>query len=160
MKIFNLHSREIASPIDEVTKIILTLAGPNDKFWPGDKWPRMRMSQEISEGSKCGHGPIRYTVSRFDPEGSIRFEFSKPEGFNGYHEFVWNAIDDGSMTLIQHKISMNTNFPATLKWSLAIRWLHDALIEDAFDKIENGLTGKKKRSSWSPLVKFLRWILG
>jgi len=37
-----------------------------------------------------------------------------------------------------------------------IRWLHDALIEEAFDKVENYFTGNKKITPYNPWVKFLR----
>ncbi len=45
-----------------------------------------------------------------------------------------------------------------LTWPLVIRWLHDALIEDAFDKTENHFLSQKKVTSWSAWVKFLRWL--
>ncbi|MEM1323749.1 MAG: hypothetical protein AAGG75_26040 [Bacteroidota bacterium] len=32
-----------------------------------------------------------------------------------------------------------------LAWLLAVRWLHDALIEDAFDKVENHFQQQKRR---------------
>ena len=51
---------------------------------------------------------------------------------------------------------MKTSGWATLKWVLAIRWLHDAFIEDAFDKVENNLSGSNKRTEWSKWVIFLR----
>jgi hypothetical protein len=54
---------------------------------------------------------------------------------------------------------MTTSGSATLKWALAIRWLHDAYIEDAFDKVENYFTKDKKISKWSWWVKTLRKIL-
>jgi hypothetical protein len=54
---------------------------------------------------------------------------------------------------------MNTTGSATLKWAIAIRWLHDAYIEDAFDKVENYSASEKKISEWSGWVKLLRMIL-
>ena len=44
-------------------------------------------------------------------------------------------------------------------WFFAIKSLHDALIEDAFDKMENHFTEEKKKTNWSFWVKFLRKIL-
>jgi len=44
-----------------------------------------------------------------------------------------------------------------LTWPLAIRWLHDACIEDLLDNAEEALTGALLRPSrWSPWVRFLR----
>jgi hypothetical protein len=54
---------------------------------------------------------------------------------------------------------MQTNFSGTLIWLLAIRALHDAFIEDAFDKTENHFLIDKKISKWSFWVRFLRKIL-
>ena len=42
-------------------------------------------------------------------------------------------------TEIKHTIDMNTYGKGTLMWTLVIRPLHNALIQDAFDKIENNL---------------------
>jgi hypothetical protein len=54
---------------------------------------------------------------------------------------------------------MTTVGKATAIWLMAIRPLHDALIEDAFDKLENQLTNESKTSPWSWWVKFLRRLL-
>jgi hypothetical protein len=54
---------------------------------------------------------------------------------------------------------MHTSGFALLTWPLVIRWLHDALIEDAFDKTENHFLSQKKVTSWSAWVKFLKWLL-
>lgn len=51
---------------------------------------------------------------------------------------------------------MNTSFKATLLWVFVIRWLHDALIEDAFDKVENYFTTNKKVTNYNFWVKRLR----
>ena len=51
---------------------------------------------------------------------------------------------------------MNTKGRATLIWILGIRSLHNALIEDGFDKIENNFLGNQKSTEWSFWVKFLR----
>jgi hypothetical protein len=42
---------------------------------------------------------------------------------------------------------------------LAIRWLHDAYIEDAFDKVENHFSEDKKSSEWTWWVKTLRKVM-
>lgn len=48
-----------------------------------------------------------------------------------------------------------------LLWPLAIRWLHDAVVEDGFDRAETALRGAPRSpASWSPWVRFLRSRLG
>ncbi|MFV9550743.1 hypothetical protein [Algibacter sp. PT7-4] len=54
---------------------------------------------------------------------------------------------------------MKTGPIATIKWILAIKWLHDALIENAFDTIENNYLKNKKHTKWSFWVKLWRFIL-
>ena len=54
---------------------------------------------------------------------------------------------------------MQTNLVGTLQWKTFIRVLHDALIEDAFDKVENYFSSEKKKTEWSGWVKFLRMLL-
>lgn len=54
---------------------------------------------------------------------------------------------------------MATTGSATLKWVLAIRWLHDAYIEDAFYKVENHFIKDKKNGKWNVWVKLLRKIM-
>ena len=79
-------------------------------------------------------------------------------GFNGYHKFELSALKpDG--TELSHTIDMTTTGFASIKWLFAIRWLHDAYIEDAFDKVENHFTKDKKKSEWSWWVKTLRKIM-
>jgi hypothetical protein len=42
-------------------------------------------------------------------------------------------------------------------WPIAVRWMHDALIEDAFDNAEREVTGSvTKPARWSRWVRFLR----
>jgi hypothetical protein len=54
---------------------------------------------------------------------------------------------------------MEVSGKGMLLWLFAIRSLHDALLEDAFDKIENHFSKEKNKSNWSIWVKFLRKIL-
>jgi hypothetical protein len=47
------------------------------------------------------------------------------------------------------------------KWRLLIEPMHDALIEDAFDRAEKELHGVlAKRAQWSLRVRFLRKMRG
>ena len=44
-------------------------------------------------------------------------------------------------------------------WPLVIRWLHDAVVEDLFDRAEQALgTGPAQPGRWSPWVRLLRRI--
>ncbi len=51
---------------------------------------------------------------------------------------------------------MNTEGKGTLIWIFAIRSLHNALIEDAFDKLENNFSNNIKFTKWNMCVRFIR----
>ena len=118
----------------------------------------MRLNNGLQPGSSGGHGPIGYTVQTHRPGELVQFEFSKPKGFIGIHRFEIIVLGDNRCE-IKHTIDMHATALAALQWVLAIRWLHDAFIEDAFDKVENHFLTEPKRTEWSAWVKILRRIL-
>ena len=158
MKITNIHSRTIDQPIGAVSKLLSTLATPDDKVWPKEKWPSMKFTNGIEVGSKGGHGPIKYFVKSFTPWSVLEFEFLQPKGFNGIHKLELIPNGKGSTTLT-HTIDARTNLIASIQWIVFIRVLHNALIEDAFDKVENQFSQEQKISPWNWWVRMLRTIL-
>jgi len=74
------------------------------------------------------------------------------------HRLQIKAIEPQRTTLV-HTIEMKTSPQGTLKWMLFVRSLHDALIEDAFDKVENYFDDQERNSKWSLWVRFCRKIL-
>lgn len=158
MKVLNIHSREINQPKAKILDLFNTLSQKDDKMWPLEKWPAMKFKDGLKENSVGGHGPIRYKVVNYDPMGYIEFQFIKPDGFDGNHTFEITDLIDGK-TEIKHTIDMEATGLGTLSWCIGIRWLHDALIEDAFDKIENQLCHNEKHSAWNLWVKILRRIM-
>ena len=159
MKVENIHTRIIDVTLKELSLVFETLGSRKDKIWPGDKWPRMKLSNGLRIGSEGGHGPINYEVISHKTGTFVKFKFRKPIGFNGYHEFLVEEISPLS-SRITHKIIMKTTIIGYLQWITAIRWLHDALIEDAFDRIENLYNHSIKSSRWSLYVRLLRKLLG
>jgi hypothetical protein len=158
MKVINIHKRLVNQPKHKVIELLSTLATANDRVWPHENWPAIRFKNGLFVGEKGGHGPIRYQIEVYDLAKLIQFRFLKPKGFNGIHKFEIKEMDAIS-TEIKHTIDMTTDLKASLMWLIGIRWLHDALIEDAFDKIENHFSGGNRRTEWRFWVKFLRRIL-
>lgn len=158
MKVINIHHRTIQQPIESVSPLLKTLASKNDRIWPFEKWPRMYFKEGLQVGAFGGHGPIRYSVSKIIPNTLIEFQFKKPTGFFGKHYLEIEEIDS-SKTRIKHTIDMRTNLWGSVMWILAIRPLHDALLEDALDKIENQFGSQKKQTPWNLWVRFLRFLL-
>lgn len=155
MKVLNIHKRIIHRPKNEVAELLRSLSTENDKIWPKEKWPAMKFKEGIKVGAKGGHGPIRYSVEKYNPNEIIQFRFSKPNGFNGIHKFEIKEMTK-EKTEIKHTIDMNTVGKGTLTWVSGIRSLHNALIEDGFDKLENNFSENQKSTEWNFWVKFLR----
>ena len=155
MRVINIHKRKISQTKQKVSEIFITLATKDEKIWPYENWPAIKFKNGLKVGEKGGHGIVRYTIVSFTEGEQIKFRFTKPDGFFGTHEFQIKSISDNE-TEIKHEIRLNTSFKASLLWVFVIRWLHDALIEDAFDKVENQFSTKKKITAYSFWVKFLR----
>jgi hypothetical protein len=159
IKVKNVHQRKIPRPLQQVGALLDTLSSKDDQLWPYESWPRMKFDKPLQVGANGGHGPIRYFVEAYQPGKSIRFRFTAPKGFEGYHEFEVNEIDS-SHAMLKHSLAMNATGLAILSWALAYRPLHDALLEDSLEKAEKSLGVSAERTGWSGWVKSLRWILG
>jgi hypothetical protein len=157
MKVLNIHKRIIYQSPNVIGQILDTLASDADMIIAKDKWSPMKLDKGLVVGSKGGHGPIKYSVIEYQPSKSIIFEFDL-KGFNGFHKFEIVPLKN-NFAEIKHMIDMNTSGLASIKWALAIRWLHDAYIEDAFDNVENYFLREKKNSKWSLWVRLLRRVL-
>ncbi|WP_421877546.1 hypothetical protein [Marinoscillum sp.] len=118
----------------------------------------MLFKQGIKVGAQGGHGPIKYEVELYDPQEIIQFRFSKPNGFHGIHKFEIQTLTK-TTTEIKHTIDMQTTGKGTLLWLLGIRSLHNALVEDGFDKLENIFQKPQKITKWNFWVRFLRKLL-
>ncbi|MEO0526450.1 MAG: hypothetical protein AAFZ89_04450 [Bacteroidota bacterium] len=158
MKVYNVHTRTVHGPKKDLSRILETLATKDDKVWPRENWPPMRFKESLRVGSIGGHGPIGYVVKERLKGEFVRFEFLRPKGFIGIHEFIIEEVK-ANETMITHIIDMKTVGIDTLKWILVIRPLHNALTEDALDKIENHFLEEKKRSRHSPWVVLWRRLL-
>jgi hypothetical protein len=97
-------------------------------------------------------------VEEYVPGRLVRFRFSAPRGFHGFHCLEVFEPADGRAGL-KHTIAMKTSGWALLTWPLIFRPLHDALIEDAWSKAERSLGLPEQFRPWSPWVKSLRWLL-
>lgn len=158
MQVFNVHERELPAEPVQVGALIDALASENDRLWPRASWPAMRFDRPLGVGAVGGHGPISYIVEEYRPGRMVRFRFAGPRGFNGHH---WLEVvpKGGHCTLLRHTILMRVQGPALLSWPLAVRPLHDALLEDALALAQASLGVAPVVRPWSLWVKFLRWIM-
>ena len=158
MKITNIHKRVISQSQEKLGALLLTLATKEDKIWPTQHWPSMKLDRGLEQGSKGGHGPIGYVVQKYIPNQLIQFQFLNPKNFVGIHKFEIKALTVDQSQII-HTIDMEAKGTGMFTWLVGIRWLYDALIEDAFDQIENQFSTQQKKTKWNWWVKTLRFFL-
>lgn len=118
----------------------------------------MRFDRPIQPGAIGGHGPIRYTVTSYEPRRRVTFQFTAPRGFVGQHWF--EVLPEGEAgALLRHTIDMKLTGSALLSWPLVFRPLHDALVEDALAKAQVAFGEQPRRVRWSAWVRLLRYVL-
>ena len=117
----------------------------------------MRMSGPLADLPRGGHGFVRYEVIDHSPGHSTTFRFDDKLGLHGIHRF--DVVRDGSVPALRHVIEARTTGSMRLAWPLAVRWLHDALIEEAFDGVEVRLGLRDEVRRPSPWVRLLLAIL-
>lgn len=117
----------------------------------------MKLNPQLRAGATGGHGPIQYFVEDYIPGSYIQFRFTYPKGFDGYHRF--DVVQKHDALILQHTLEINPKGFARISWPLIYRPLHDALIEDALATAQLNLQQQPEIISWSPWVKFLRWVL-
>lgn len=157
MQIVNIHSRHLPASVQQVGQLIATAASKHDRIWPHENWPRMHLDRPIQAGAVGGHGPIAYRVSHYAPQERVRFEFT--QGSQGWHELTLQATDEHSC-LLTHTIRTTPTWCFRIAWVLMIRHLHDALIEDLFDKLESQFRTLERPTRWNAYVRLIRFLNG
>jgi hypothetical protein len=149
MRIESIHTRELPVGADELGQILDTLAGPDDKVWPIERWPhdRIEFDRPLGVGARGGHGPIRYTVTAYEPGRRIAFDFEPGSGLRGHHALeVEPAGIDGAR--MRHVLDVEVTGIYRLLRPIFLA-MHDALVEDLLDGAELAATGRlEKPARW------------
>ncbi|WP_345596704.1 SRPBCC family protein [Streptomyces marokkonensis] len=140
MAVLNVHERSLSAPSEEVGALIDSLGSENDRLWPPD-WPPVRFEGPLAVGVPGGHGPVRYVVSHYVPGRWVRFRFTGPRGFEGFHEFSVESLDEGR-TVLRNTLVVRPRGVRWLGWALVVRPLHDAAFGRSLDCAERALTGR------------------
>jgi hypothetical protein len=155
----NMQRRVIAAPVTVLRNLQDRLAGPDDLLWPADHWEPLRLDRHLGVGASGGHGPIRYTVTAYEPGLRVRFEFPPGAPLDGYHELWVRAIGPDRSEMV-HILVASTRGTMRLFWPLAMRWTHQALIAELLDNAERAATGTvrhpHRRSLWVRLLRTVR----
>jgi hypothetical protein len=161
MKVRNVHERGMIGTMEVAGQLLDSLAGTDDRLWPSDQWPPMKLDGELCVGSSGGHGPVCYRVSAYDPGRKVAFSFVDSgiaAGMDGGHYF--EAVQDGERVVLRHVLEATCGLGMWLHWALVIRPLHNALLEDALDRAQHAMDPTFKGSAnWSPWVRVLRCIV-
>jgi hypothetical protein len=144
--IWNVHERELDAAPARVGALLESLSSREDRLWPTRRWPAMRLDRGLEVGSDGGHGPVRYAVARHDPGRLVAFAFTPAFPIAGEHRCVVLPGSVHGKTMLRHVLEGRPRGWLRLGWPLCFRWLHDALIEDAFDRAEAQVAGE----SWQP----------
>ncbi|QKW15114.1 MULTISPECIES: SRPBCC family protein [unclassified Micromonospora] len=155
----DVHERRLLQPVQGCRPLIESLAGPHDELWPTGRWPAMRFDRPLGVGAVGGHGPIRYRVEQYEPGQRIRFRFTAPRGFDGFHEYELIPAA-GDECVLRHSLVARMRWPAALTYPLIYRPLHAALMTDSLDRAAL-FTGTPVDAAhrWSRWVRLLRWIV-
>ncbi|CAL9636408.1 hypothetical protein SUDANB145_06214 [Streptomyces sp. enrichment culture] len=155
--VLNVHERALPAPPGTVGTLIDTLGSRDDRLWPPD-WPPIRFEGPLAVGVPGGHGPVRYVVSHYVPGQWVRFRFTGPRGFEGFHEFGVERLD-GRRSVLRHTLVMRPRAPLWPVWALFFRPLHDTVFRECLDRAERALTGDVARPvRWSRYVRLLRAV--
>ena len=157
----NVHTREVRRDPAWLALEMERIAEKDSRLWPSRNWPRMILDRPLAIGATGGHSTIRYTVAEFEPGHRLSFRFDPAIGMSGTHTFELLPTADSATTVLRHEIAVELSGSARLFWPVAIRWLHDALIEDLLDRAQFDADDLPPTgSTWSPWVRFLRWVRG
>src|SRR5262245_55731656 len=157
----NVHERRLPLTAADAGALLDSLASDDDRLWPADRWPAIRFARPLDVdappfslrvGALGGHGPIRYQIVDYVPGRRLTCAFKG--GLDGTHTFEVLPAGDGEV-IIRHTLTGRLRGFSRLAWPLALRWLHDALIEDLLDNAARA-AGKAPTSTWSPWVRLLR----
>ncbi|RZS34832.1 hypothetical protein EV193_108181 [Herbihabitans rhizosphaerae] len=129
----NVHERTYPVPASTMAPLLDRIAEPGNPLWPTEKWPPLVLDRPLGAGADGGHGPIRYTCTAYEPGRRVEFTFKPPTGLDGTHTFILTDNGDGTCAL-RHELIGTAPGLNRIMWAIAIRWMHDALLEGLLDK--------------------------
>lgn len=152
----NVHERIVPAPIEQVGPLLDRIGGPDDVLWPTPGWRPMVLDGPVAVGAAGGHGSIRYRVTGYEPGRKVEFEFTPGRGLDGGHTLTAEPAGP-DRTLLRHVAEGGLSGGMRLAWPLAVRWAHDAVLEELLDNAERAVGVEPARPARrSPWVRLLR----
>ncbi|KAF0849077.1 hypothetical protein FNL39_101512 [Nocardia caishijiensis] len=153
----NIHERTVQAPAAQVGELLDEVAIAGNPLWPTEKWPPLELDGPLGAGANGGHGDVHYACTAYRPGEFVEFTFAPGFLLEGTHTF--EVIDDGVSTTLRHVIAAETRgITGFLAWHLAIRPLHDALLEELLDNAETAVGTPPTPFRWPLRTRVLFWI--
>ena len=152
----NVHERLLAVPASWLGPLLDRLGGPDDLLGPAPAWAPMVLDGPVAPGGSGSHSGIRYRVTDHRPQRSVTFTLDPGQQWRGTHTFSVHPTGP-TQAVLRHEADARLTGALRLMWPVAVRWLHDALVEDLLDRAEAVLgCGPARPARWSPWVRLLR----
>ncbi|GAA1919878.1 hypothetical protein GCM10009837_51420 [Streptomyces durmitorensis] len=155
--VLNEHERVIEAPAGVVGALLDRLSAEEDPIFPTPAWEPMIFDRPLGVGATGGHGPVRYSVTEYEPGRRVRFAFTPPD--NGFHELTVEPMGE-ERCRVRHVLETELRGRDRLLWPAVVRPLHDTIIEEVFDNIERAATdGCARPVRWSPRVRLCNRLM-
>lgn len=154
----NVHERELPVPAEALGPLLDRVGGPDDPLWPSPAWMPMILDGPLEALPTGGHGPIRYRVTAYEPGRRIEFTFLPDGDAVGTHVLSVEPAGPGR-SVLRHVLDVRATGLMHLMWPLAVRWAHDAVVEELLDRAElvlgSGPARPARRSPWARVLQRL-----
>lgn len=154
----DVHERTVEAPAGVVGPLLDRLSAADDPVFPTPAWEPMRFDGPLAVGAVGGHGPVRYSVSAYEPGRRVRFTFAPPD--NGFHEMTVEPLGPGRC-VVRHVLEQDLRGARLLLWLTVVKAVHGTVVEECFDNIERAAAGGVERpvrwSAWVRLLHRLTW---
>lgn len=152
----NVHERMVAAPIERVGPLLDRLGGSRDVLWPTPAWQPMVLDGPVAVGAAGGHGSIRYQITAHEPGRKVEAAFVPGQGIDGWLAFTAEPVGS-ERTLLRVVAQARFSGAMVVAWPLAVRWAHDAVLEELFDNAQRVVGDEPERPvRRSPWVRLMR----
>ncbi|MBT2399958.1 DUF2867 domain-containing protein [Streptomyces sp. ISL-100] len=149
----DVHERTVQAPAEVVGALLDRLSAEDDPIFPTPAWEPMRFDRPLAVGAVGGHGPVRLSVSAYEPGRHVRFTFAPPD--NGFHEMTVEPLGP-ERCVVRHVLEQDLRGADFLLWLTVVKAVHSTVVEEVFDNIERVAAGGVERPvRWSPWVRLL-----
>jgi hypothetical protein len=161
MTFINVHQRTLPVSARRIGQLVDEAAKRDSPLWPSDNWPPMILDRPLGVGAEGGHGMVRYACSAYQPGRLVEFTFVPGFMLRGTHTFEILDASQGDGCVLRHVLSVHPRDVACwFGFHLAVRWLHNALMEDLLDRAATVVGHPPAKSAhWSVWVRLLRAYL-